>query len=370
MLLHLRLDGVSPVPPASVAKRASDCTFPATLIRPAARVFVHPTIVAPSHPHFSPSALAHSGRAHQSLPGADRRPGTDRHAFSGSLSRRGDALRARALVLRTEPRQAGSRPFRASIPIAGAPPASRCFPGRLAARSRSVEAAHPRLRISSASARGPGVSSRMRSPGNTMPSTRLPSASTARTRLAAPEPHARTKWRPSWSTRLRTVAALKSPPAARTSKRPSAACPASCLAQLLARALNAAPVPPLLRSLAPVHRILERFAGPEGGRHRRRDRHHFSSAWIAARAGRPVLRRERAESCDPHFLVLCERSRFGHKAAEPPQPVSCAESYASFFYRHTRRNQRVSGFDIAYFGEGTWLRSQVHSDGPDIVHIW
>ena len=43
--------------------------------------------------------------------------------FSGSLSGRGDALRARALVLRTEPR------------IAGAPPASRRFLGRLVARS-------------------------------------------------------------------------------------------------------------------------------------------------------------------------------------------------------------------------------------------
>ena len=47
-------------------------------------------------------------------------------------------FRAWALVLRTEPRQAGSRPFRASIPIAGAPPASRRFAGRPVARSPRV----------------------------------------------------------------------------------------------------------------------------------------------------------------------------------------------------------------------------------------
>ena len=39
-----------------------------------------------------------------------------------------------------------------------------------------------------------------------MPPTRLPSASTARKRLYAPERNARDRWRPSRTTRLRTVA--------------------------------------------------------------------------------------------------------------------------------------------------------------------
>ena len=47
-----------------------------------------------------------------------------------------------------------------------------------------------------------------------MPSTRRPSASTARKRLAAPERDARTRWRPSRTTRLRTVVGARSPPGA------------------------------------------------------------------------------------------------------------------------------------------------------------
>ena len=165
----------------------------------------------------------------------------------------GDALRARALVLRTEPRRSRVSALRASIPIAGAPPASRRFAGRLVARlthghlehehalaefpeagdadpfrhasaavpqvarsdgakARPAGADHRRFRTSSAFARGGGSSSQMSSPGNTMPSIRLPSASKARKRLAAPERDARTRWRPSRTTRLRTVAAGEFPP--------------------------------------------------------------------------------------------------------------------------------------------------------------
>ena len=46
-----------------------------------------------------------------------------------------------------------------------------------------------------------------------MPSTRRPSASTARKRLAAPERDARIRWRPSRTTRLRTVVGARSRPA-------------------------------------------------------------------------------------------------------------------------------------------------------------
>ena len=106
------------------------------------------------------------------------------------------------------PGGAGSRPLRASIPIAGAPPAPRRFVGRLAARSpqgrvgevgnrplaaevRPVGAGHRPLPTSPAFARSGGSSSQMSSPGNTMPLTRLPSPSTARNTLAEPEGDAR-----------------------------------------------------------------------------------------------------------------------------------------------------------------------------------
>ena len=58
------------------------------------------------------------------------------------------------------------------------------------------EAGHRPLRTSSALDRGGGSSSQMSFPGNTMPPTRLPSASTARKTLAAPEGDARDRWRP------------------------------------------------------------------------------------------------------------------------------------------------------------------------------
>ena len=90
------------------------------------------------------------------------------------------------------------------------------------AKANPAGAGYRRLRISSAFARGGGSSSQMSSPGNTMPSTRLPSASTARKRLAAPEREARCRWRPSRATRLRTVAGASSRPAANASKQAGA----------------------------------------------------------------------------------------------------------------------------------------------------
>ena len=69
----------------------------------------------------------------------------------------------RALVLRTEPRRAGSRPFRASIPIVGAPPASSRFTGRIIApspqgRTSELRRGPQAARASRlASARGPSV---------------------------------------------------------------------------------------------------------------------------------------------------------------------------------------------------------------------
>ena len=55
-----------------------------------------------------------------------------------------------------------------------------------------------------------------------MPLTRLPSASTARKMLAEPEGDARWRWRPSRTTRLRTVAGARPRPAANASKQAGA----------------------------------------------------------------------------------------------------------------------------------------------------
>ena len=67
-----------------------------------------------------------------------------------------------------------------------------------------------------------GSSSQMSSPGNTMPLTRLRSASTARKTLAEPEGDSRLRWRLSRTTRWRTVAGARLRPAANASKQASA----------------------------------------------------------------------------------------------------------------------------------------------------
>ena len=83
-----------------------------------------------------------------------------------------DALRARALVRRTELRQAGARLTRASIPIAGAPPVSRRSLGLRIARS----------------ALGPWARGAPRPPGGaSAPARRSLGAADSRPRTAPPE---------------------------------------------------------------------------------------------------------------------------------------------------------------------------------------
>ena len=80
----------------------------------------------------------------------------------------------------------------------GTPPAAVLQEERgCGAKARPAGAGHRPLPTSSAFARGGGSSSQMSSPGNTMPLTRLPSASMARKTLAEPEGDARCRWRPS-----------------------------------------------------------------------------------------------------------------------------------------------------------------------------
>ena len=134
-----------------------------------------------------------------------RRPSVRLHGQNERLPGMATPLRPGLSCFAPSPGGDGSRPLRASIPIAGAPPASRRFLARVGARSpqgrvsawtgcatarmgsggdgakaRSARAGHRPLPTSPAFAWGGGSSSQTSSPGNTMPLTRLPSASTAR----------------------------------------------------------------------------------------------------------------------------------------------------------------------------------------------
>ena len=124
-------------------------------------------------------------------------------------------LRGRALVLRTEPRRSRVSALSGFDPYRGRPaglapirrprgcavtagPRERADGARHGPHGERGDGAkgpagdgHRPCPTSEAFARGGGSSSQMSSPGNTVPLTRLPSASTARKTLAAPEGDAR-----------------------------------------------------------------------------------------------------------------------------------------------------------------------------------